>query len=144
MHKSFGFHVFLPAQSSFGCSSPGVSAGYFPGAYPTYSFRSLLSRQDCLFSYRPAPIFCGPSFSWEIRFLTCEEYMKWHFITQIPAEQATKTIDDHKHLLSEAAPQAVACPWQGQSATCTWLIWMEHVLSHPSILAGMLHSITTS
>jgi len=53
-------------------------------------------------SYRPAPTLCGPSFSWEIMLLSCEEYMRWHFMSRSPAEHARKITDGHKHLLSEA------------------------------------------
>lgn len=65
-----------------------------------------------------SPTLCGPSI-----FLGNQLFDTWgvhevaHHITN-PAEEATRRRDDHKQLLSEAAPQAAACPWQGQSATC--------------------------
>lgn len=137
MQKSFGFHV-LPAQPSFGCSSPAVSSGYFLGVYPTYSCRSLLRLQDCLFSYQPAPALCGPSFSWEIRFWHVRSTWSgtsYHITNSCRTDNKN---NDHEHLLSDIPPSC-CLPLAGvvchMHVTC-----MEHILSHSSILAGMSHS----
>lgn len=135
MHKYFGFHVLLPAQLSFGSRG---NLRYSLGAYPTYSCSHCwASRTTSSATGQPQPC-VGHQFSWEISFLTHREYVKWHIISQI-LQKRQEEEEMTTNSCSQRQPPRLL-PALGRGSLPPACDCMEHILSHPSILAGVLHS----
>lgn len=125
MHKYFVFHVLLPAHLAL---APGVTSGTL----------WVLILHTAAVTAEPAQPCVGHQFSWEISFLTRGEYMKWHIISQI-LQKRQQEEEMTTNSCSQRQPPRLL-PALGRGSLPPACDCMEHILSHPSILAGVLHS----